>query len=160
MHPSAPHLYDTASGMQTFRLPLCPDLTFGCELGIMGESVWEMREVNQRHQMEMPGAWSFSSSSFPLSSLPRTIYYTELQAGVLTEAQTVFRCCRGGASSQGAKAASPVGAPSSRSPTRSYILSQSPGLVPLPHTMKHLRLRERLRATESSHSTPQRLFTG
>lgn len=61
--PSAPHLYDTASGMQTFRLPLCPDL-LGCELGIVGESVWEMRRGrSQRHQMEMPGAWSFSGNA-------------------------------------------------------------------------------------------------
>ena len=66
--PSAPHLYDTASGMLTFRPPQCPDL-LGCELGTVGELAWEMRcGGSQKHQIEMPGAWSFGNNA-PLSLL-------------------------------------------------------------------------------------------
>lgn len=65
---SAPHLYDTASGMLTFHPPLCPDL-LGCELGTVGELAWDMRcGGSQKHQIEMPGAWSFGSNA-PLSLL-------------------------------------------------------------------------------------------
>ena len=121
--PSGPSFTRCSLGMQTFRPPLCLDL-LGCEMGTVGESVWGTGCGESRtHRAEVPRAQSLDGNA-PL--LPSLLEPSITRATGRCTPRRPRPCCgaaRGGTSSPGTRAASPV---SAHRPRPAPLLPQMP----------------------------------